>query len=217
MFELKLKRGFHKAGRLILIRHGETDDNANGVMLGHTDTPLNERGREQARGVASALPAFVSSPVILASDLLRAKETGETIAAELGQDIHFYPELREANFGALDGLSTESEKYKRLSIGRDDDKFHFRPQGGESYYDLSQRIDAFLIDQYSKIVSGRDVLLVAHGGVARALCYLFCQPNLQQLDYKPAYDELCVLNFDCMISFWGVPVSPFQVQEKMLS
>jgi probable phosphoglycerate mutase len=96
---------------LILVRHGETDWNRDRRIQGSTDIPLNDTGRAQARDAAATLretldPALPA--VVVASDLSRARETGEIIAAELGLPApHLYPELRERGYGVAEGLSIE--------------------------------------------------------------------------------------------------------------
>ena len=65
---------------IFLVRHGETVDNANNIMQGQTQGCLNERGREQARQVAERL-ASEQIDAVVASDLRRAVQTAEVIAA----------------------------------------------------------------------------------------------------------------------------------------
>ncbi len=99
---------------LTLVRHGETDWNRDRRIQGSTDIPLNDTGRAQARDAAAALalqlsPAPGRPPLVVASDLSRARETAEIIAAELGVPApRLYAGLRERAYGAAEGLdSTE--------------------------------------------------------------------------------------------------------------
>lgn len=92
---------------LTLVRHGETDWNRERRIQGSTDIPLNDTGRAQARDAADALlrdlPADQPA-VVVASDLSRARETAEIIAAALGLDgPRLYPELRERGYGEAEG------------------------------------------------------------------------------------------------------------------
>uniref|UniRef100_A0A803KXU0 Phosphoglycerate mutase n=1 Tax=Chenopodium quinoa TaxID=63459 RepID=A0A803KXU0_CHEQI len=68
----------------ILVRHGETVWNAIGKMQGQSDIDLNEAGRQQAVAVAKRLSREPNISVVYSSDLMRALETAETIAAECG-------------------------------------------------------------------------------------------------------------------------------------
>lgn len=109
---------------LILVRHGQTDWNRDRRIQGATDVPLNETGRQQARDAAASLretldPALPT--VVVSSDLARARETGEIIAADLGLPApHVYPELRERGYGVAEGLSID-EYYERWGNWQGDD------------------------------------------------------------------------------------------------
>jgi broad specificity phosphatase PhoE len=86
---------------LTLVRHGETDWNRDRRIQGSTDIPLNETGRAQARAAA----AGVRGDIIVASDLSRARETAEIIAAELELPApRLYPGLRERAYGDAEGV-----------------------------------------------------------------------------------------------------------------
>ncbi len=86
---------------LTLVRHGETDWNRDRRIQGSTDIPLNETGRAQARAAAAGL----RGDIIVASDLSRARETAEIIAAELDLSApRLYPDLRERAYGDAEGV-----------------------------------------------------------------------------------------------------------------
>jgi len=87
---------------IFLVRHGETVDNANNIMQGQTQGCLNERGREQARQVAERL-ASEQIDAVVASDLRRAVQTAEVIAAPHGLPVATTPLLRERDWGAFTG------------------------------------------------------------------------------------------------------------------
>ena len=87
---------------LLLIRHGETVDNVRQIMQGQTHGELNERGVEQARSVAERLAAERIDAVV-ASDLRRAIQTAEIIAAPHGLPVLTTPLLRERDWGSFTG------------------------------------------------------------------------------------------------------------------
>src|SRR3954452_24611267 len=89
---------------LLLVRHGETDWNAEGRLQGHTDRPLNEYGRRQAKELAARL-AGGHVDAIYASDLSRARETAEIVGERLGLTVVIDPDLRETNWGTWEGLT----------------------------------------------------------------------------------------------------------------
>ncbi|HWX09771.1 MAG TPA: histidine phosphatase family protein, partial [Gaiellaceae bacterium] len=83
---------------LLLVRHGETDWNAEGRLQGHTDRPLNEHGRRQAHALAERL-AGDDIAAVYASDLARARETAEILGAKLGLPVSRDAGLRERDWG----------------------------------------------------------------------------------------------------------------------
>jgi broad specificity phosphatase PhoE len=97
---------------LTLIRHGETDWNLARRIQGSTDIPLNDTGRQQAKDAADALRDVLdlNAPVVVvASDLSRASETAEIIAAGLGLRVsRLYPDLRERGYGEAEGLDADT-------------------------------------------------------------------------------------------------------------
>ena len=87
---------------IYLVRHGETVDNARQIMQGQTQGELNEKGREQARQVAERL-ALEAIDAVVASDLHRAIQTAEIIAAPHGLPVVTTPLLRERDWGSFTG------------------------------------------------------------------------------------------------------------------
>ena len=96
---------------LLLVRHGETDWNAEGRLQGHTDRPLNDYGRTQARRLAEQLHGD-GIAAIYASDLVRARETAEILSERLGLPVLLDADLRERNWGSWEGLTPD----ERLSV-----------------------------------------------------------------------------------------------------
>jgi len=90
--------------RLILVRHGETEYNRQGLALGRSDVPLNERGREQARLLARALAREPISAVY-SSPLRRCLDTAQEIARPHGLVVEALPALIEMDIGETEGLT----------------------------------------------------------------------------------------------------------------
>jgi broad specificity phosphatase PhoE len=161
------------------IRHGETDWNLERRLQGRNDIPLNDRGRRQAahcggmlrdliasRGKTTADFAFISSP------LSRASETMEIVRGALGLPAAGYaaePRLAELSFGRWEGMTYReiaAADHSVLKV-RERNKWNFRPPDGESYADVLARVAAWHAG-----VTG-DVVVTAHGGVARVIMVLF--------------------------------------------
>ena len=161
-----------------LVRHGETDWNAEGRLQGQRDIGLNARGREQARRNGEALRRHFAAAHVdpaglryLASPLGRTRETMEILRAALGlpRDGYVLDErLKEVSFGDVEGL-TLAEFAAQDPTGfkaREADRWGYVPRGGESYAQLSARTACVLAE-----LDGPSVI-VAHGGILRALYHL---------------------------------------------
>ena len=158
--------------RLIFLRHGETDWNAEGRLQGQHDVPLNGRGRDQAasagRMVRDAFGADLGSLRFVASPLSRTRETMEIARTAMGLDPQAYDmdqRLVELSFGRWEGLIWPEVKAMDpwAATAREGNKWTFQPPGGESYAMLADRLRPWL-DTIE-----RDTLVVSHGGVARVL------------------------------------------------
>ena len=153
--------------RLHLLRHGETDWNAEQRWQGHSDQPLNDLGREQAVAIAPAVAAL--QPVgIHASDLVRAIDTARPAAALCDLEVHTDPLLREIDTGSwtgrqrIDILAAQPGAVGRHESGETS------WEDGETFADLQDRV----IEALERVASGyasHDVVAVfSHGGVIRA-------------------------------------------------
>jgi probable phosphoglycerate mutase len=150
---------------LILARHGETDWNRDGRFQGHADPPLNERGREQAHALADAL-ADEQIAAVYSSDLIRAHETAQIVAASKGLPVIVDADLRERDVGEWSGMT----------LPEIEDRFPeelraFREHGtsiGESRDALTRRVVAAARRIAAAHPRGQ-VLVVTHGGALRML------------------------------------------------
>ena len=158
--------------RLYYVRHGETDWNRDQRYQGQRDIPLNATGRSQAvrngRALAETLGKDAAVIDYVASPLLRARETMELMRAELGLPPRGYrtdDRLREIHYGYWEGeLWNElPAKDPQGFAAREADKWGWRPTGGESYRDLSERVAGWLRE------IERDAVVAAHGGVMRVI------------------------------------------------
>jgi probable phosphoglycerate mutase len=151
---------------LLLVRHGETDWNRERRFQGHADRPLNDAGREQARELAGAL-AGERIDAVYTSDLARARETAEILAAQLGTDVVALRELREIDVGSWQGLSWPEIEERHPDGARRWHETGHGWDGGETYDELGVRIVAVLREIAARH-PGQRVLVVGHGGTVRA-------------------------------------------------
>jgi probable phosphoglycerate mutase len=156
--------------RLLLLRHGESEWNAEGRWQGWADPPLSPLGREQAAEAARRLRPDGFSAVA-ASDLRRARHTAELIAAGLGLsgEIHTDSGLREYDLGAWSGLTRaeiEADWPAELAGWR-----HGRVDsapGGEARDAFLGRLIA-ATGRVAATFPGRSVLVISHGGAIGTL------------------------------------------------
>jgi broad specificity phosphatase PhoE len=146
---------------ILLARHGETDWNLEHRVQGHTDRPLNNTGREQARALAEELTGE-DVDAVYASDLARALDTARAIAEPRGLPVIPVPELRERDFGTWEGL-LDDEILARFPQARTG------PWGdAETVEELEERVLAAL-RRIAEQHPDEQVLVVSHGGPLRAV------------------------------------------------
>jgi len=151
----------------MLARHGETDWNAERRWQGHADVPLNALGRDQAHDLAARL-AGEPIDAIYASDLSRARETAEIVGAELGLPVRVVPELREIDVGSWSGRTTEEIQQADPAARERVRERGYGWEGGETPEQMAERVLHAVRRIATEHPDGR-VLVVAHGGVVRAL------------------------------------------------
>jgi broad specificity phosphatase PhoE len=167
---------------ILLVRHGESEANALGRLQGHLDSPLSERGREQARIVADWLSRRrIGWDVAYTSPLLRARETAEILTTTLGAaPPTLEPDLKEIHAGRLEGLTRDemAERHPEWVTRSILDLGDFSDFGGESYGQIQARVEgliARLVERHR--ASAERVLVVGHGGVNFQLIKaLVCRP-----------------------------------------
>jgi broad specificity phosphatase PhoE len=157
---------------LWLIRHAESTGNRDGILQGQADLPLSALGQRQARALADRLlKAHRRTPfsALISSDLMRARETAETIGLALNLRQDRDPRLREIDIGAWSGLTPE-----QIAVAFPDEweqwqgrSAQLRRGSGESYADAHARISPALTD-IARGFPGQRVLVVSHGGILRA-------------------------------------------------
>lgn len=167
--------------RLLLVRHGESEWNADGRVQGQGDPPLSAAGRDQARRAAEVIEG-VEGPVV-ASDLRRARQTAEILAEALGGGpVVTEPALREIDLGRWSGLTHQEiealdpEEYAAWRSGRLD----AFPEG-----ETRRAFAARALRGLERAADEAAALVVAHGGVLRAVerhCGLERGPSFAYLD-----------------------------------
>lgn len=143
---------------ICLIRHGETDWNAQGRIQGGTDIELNEKGVNQAEACKTYFEGS-DWEVIVTSPMKRAKRTAEIINQALNLELVEMSDFMERTFGEAEGL-TLAERKTLFPDGN--------YPGQESRKDLEDRVMAG-IEAINKTYPNKRVLLIAHGAVIHSI------------------------------------------------
>lgn len=180
---------------LYFIRHGQTDWNAEGRYQGTRDIPLNDTGRAQADANGPLLRMLMERDGLTAGDfgwfsspLSRAIETAQRVLAAFDPPrphIATDDRLIEISFGVFEGrLHKDIAHHPMIAPGERDEKFwHYRPENGENYDDLSRRVDAF------RDTLAGPAVIVAHGGVLRVIRHLIAgAPQAEVVNWSTPQD-----------------------------
>ena len=156
-------------------RHGQTSYNKQETILGTTDIELDETGEKQALMLAEKIAEMNCIDIIIASPMKRAMRTARAVAERCGLEIITEERLREWDYGLFEGRS-------RFTEGFAENKTEFgvrMGKSGESLLQLSHRVYSAL-DDIIKAHSGKNVLIVSHGGVCRVIETYFHDMTTEQ-------------------------------------
>lgn len=158
------------ARRLVVLRHGESQANREGVWQGQYDSPLTEIGVLQAQAAAKVI-ALGSPAVVVASDLSRAATTGDIVGSAAEVPVTYDARLREIDVGEWTGMSGDVVK-ERFAVERER---HLRGEDfrrgvtGESLSDVQERVRPMLEEVLDRLEPGRLGVLATHGITARVI------------------------------------------------
>ena len=156
--------------KIIMIRHGQSQANAQNLFAGHSDFDLTDLGKRQALLAAEYLYKHEKIDKIYSSDLLRAYNTACPIAKIFSLPIIKDTSLREIFAGEWEGLSFPEikERYPTVYDTWINDYSHVRCVGGESTTDVYNRVIPYVTD-IAKKNEGKCVLLSTHATIVRAV------------------------------------------------
>jgi broad specificity phosphatase PhoE len=152
--------------RLVLLRHGRTEWNAQRRFQGQSDPPLDEVGRAQAYEVAGLMAALRPDRLV-SSDSARAAQTATIVGAAIGVDVGYDARLRERSLGHWEGLTRDEvaqrypDEFADWVAGRD-----VLTRGGETRDEVAARALASFRDQPEV----ETLVLVTHSATAMSLC-----------------------------------------------
>jgi probable phosphoglycerate mutase len=176
--------------KLIIVRHGQTANNAARLLQGQLDIPLADAGVRQAEALAKALSA---EPIdlIISSPLMRALKTAQIVNA--GRDISLttHADLRERCFGSLQGQAIAF--YQEALAASGQSRLEYQPPGGESIPDMAARCARAWAE--IRISDAHTVLVSAHEGINKCLILMLLgKPLADWLSIKQ--ENCCINTFD---------------------
>ena len=176
--------------RVIVWRHGETEHNVGGIYQGQLDSHLSARGREQAAAAAETL-AGRDAARLLSSDLARASDTADALAARTGLAVEHDPRLREIHVGQWQGLRhTEvMARFPEVVAALDRGEDAVRGVTGERVADVRVRMRAVFDELVARLDPGATAVVTTHGMARRALV-----ADVVGLSYRQAWLSLVGLH-----------------------
>lgn len=160
---------------IYIVRHGQTEWNRRRLVQGHIDIPLNEHGKSEAALLAKTF-ATLEFSAAFSSDLMRAKETAEFLVAGKGLNVQIASQFRERSWGVFEGRPFDEIKQRHKEefcevlerFSPDANKLHPELASIETYQNAVERVLPLLV-QLSEEHSGKNVLVVSHGGILKGL------------------------------------------------
>lgn len=178
--------------KLIITRHGETEENVAGILMGHLPGVLSDNGINQAKKLALRLKDE-KIDFIYSSDSARASDTAKEVAKyHKNTPIEFTKELRERNLGEFQGK-------KKSDLGWDNNSFmatHVEPKNGETMENLRLRAKRFLSYIIQKYNEDDTVLLVAHNGINKAIVSVITNTSVEDMRTAENFKNTSLSVFD---------------------
>lgn len=187
--------------KLWLIRHGQTDYNAQNKIQGSgIDAPLNALGISQANLVAKAIKKHLNGaiPALFSSSLIRAKQTATVISEQLNLPFAISKEIVELNFGELEGLEidTINGKLQHLHEQWEAGQTSVGAVKGESPIIAFERASNYIEAQLNS-AEATNCIFVLHGRLLRILLAGWLDNNLSEMaKYQHHNANINLLNYD---------------------
>jgi broad specificity phosphatase PhoE len=193
---------------LICVRHGQTAWNAQRRFQGHSDIPLDDEGRAQARGLAALLRGD-QIDVAVSSDLSRAVETARIVLGDRAVPLQLDAAWREMQLGDWEGLTWDEilAANPDLVDMKEMTPRTYAARGGETFDDLCARIAGAVARVQAQTPANGTALVATHAGVlhallrvllgdeeSRALAVRFVPASLTRFSFAGGHWRLDVLN-----------------------
>jgi broad specificity phosphatase PhoE len=164
---------------ILLVRHGETDWNRSGRIMGIRPVPLNQNGLTQAARLALQLTAL-PEPALYSSPVVRARQTADILASTLRVPVIEEPGLSEIGVGEWEGRYWNEFDGNPARVDFYRLPQEARPPGGETLSEVQQRAIAAVERALSRMQAGSAVV-VTHADVIRAIVAHYLETDLQTM------------------------------------
>lgn len=161
------------AVEIFIARHGQNEDNANGILNGHRDMPLTDLGRQQARDLSAGIAELgLDFQVVYSSPLSRAYETAKIVCEvlKIQKGPIVIADLIERDFGSMTGMPIDTIEARCAPdiIKTDGITYFLCPEGAETFSDLILRGNRVL-DEVRNMQQEGNALLVCHGDIGKMI------------------------------------------------
>ncbi len=163
--------------KIIVVRHGETKENAKHILMGHRQGILSKKGMVQAKKLALKLRK-AKIDAIFSSDLKRARDTTKEIARYHKAPVFYTKELREQNYGIFQGRPLRELIDAQNATGKE--SLEFKPKGGEGFVDVRKRVRKF-VGNIGKKYEKKTILISAHAGIVWSILSIYSNVPLSKL------------------------------------
>jgi len=182
-------------GKLILVRHGETNKNVKNNLHTFDDSEsINKTGIKQIKATADRLSSFLPS-LVFSSKEKRALESAKIISDTLNIPVEEIAGMQERNWGIFTGKSWK-EVEKVLGSMTLEERYNYLPQGGESWKIFETRL-VNVIKKITKNHKDDTIVIVTHGGAIRALMpFLLGVQKEESFKYDFDNASLTIFNFN---------------------
>lgn len=162
---------------ILLVRHGQTDWNVSGRIMGARPVPLNQTGVTQVARLALQL-AIVKNPALYSSPIRRARQTADILAATLHVPVREEPDLREIGTGEWEGRYWHELEDDPIRVNFYRLVEEARPPGGETLGEVQRRAVA-AVERLIQATGGNPIVAVTHADVIRTIVAHYLNTDLQ--------------------------------------
>lgn len=166
--------------KILLVRHGQDEDNEQRIMNGRRDNPLTELGKQQATEAGKNI-ASTEITAIYSSPLKRAKETAEIISSHHGLKVETDNRLLERDFGVVTGLPSSVIKlYCKNTIETGKNIYILDGRGVERFQEVYRRAKSFIAEVKIKH-QNETIVIVCHNDIAKMIQAVIWQRDIEDV------------------------------------